>query len=208
MRILSFSLKLILLLLIPVAMMTSCKDETVTPDTAKIHGTITIDNASLWATWKDTGVVEVTIFPEFSLNPPAGWGDIPVDFLYPGFPGGRFALGAPYNSQNPLVLTYVPGQTEYHYELEVDPGTYSALAIGFRHNGISDPSKKTATLGVHWNTPATTSHGIVIKADVGGGQIVTFFDDPAPSVVTVAKGDNVEFNFKADFGFVNVWPFR
>ncbi|MBK9103745.1 MAG: hypothetical protein IPL92_04070 [Saprospiraceae bacterium] len=37
-------------------------------------------------------------------------------------------------------------------KLEVDPGTYSALAIGFRHNGDSDPSKKTATLGVHWNT--------------------------------------------------------
>lgn len=208
MRILSFSLKIMLLILAPVLMMTSCKDDQPTPETATIHGTITIDNASLWATWKDTGVVEVTIFPEFSLNPPAGWGDIPADFLYPGFPGGRFALGAPYNSQNPLVLTYVPGQSEYHYELTMDPGTYSALAIGFRHNAISDPSKKTATLGVYWATPDTTSHGIVIKADVGGGQIVTFFDDPAPSILTLAKGDNVELNFKADFGFVNVWPFR
>ena len=208
MRILSFSLKIMLLLLVPVAMMTSCKDDEPTPDTATIHGTITIDSSELWATWKDTGVVEVTIFPEFSLNPPAGWGDIPVDFLYPGFPGGRFALGAPWNAQNPIVLTYVPGQSEYHYEIEVDPGTYSALAVGFRHNAISDPSKKTATLGAHWGTPATTSSGLVIKVDIGGGQIFTAINDPAPSVITVEKGDNVELNFRADFAFVLTWPFR
>ena len=211
MRILSFSLKLALLLFIPALGMISCKDEVVTPDTATIHGTITIDSAELWATWKDSGVVEVTIFPAFvDAAPPAGagWGPISPNILYPGFPGGTFALGAPYNSQNPVILTYVPGQTEYHYEIVVDPGTYSALAIGFRHNLITDPSKKSATLGVHWNTPDTTSHGIVIKADVGGGQIVTFFDYPAPSSITVAKGDKVELNFRADFGFVNVWPFR
>lgn len=208
MRILSFSLKIMLLLLAPVVMMTSCKDDEPTPDTATIHGTITIDNAPLWATWQDSGEVQLTIFPAFvDAAPPAGagWGAISPNILYPGFPGGTFALGAPYNSQNPLVLTYVPGQTEYHYELEVDPGTYSALALGFRHDGVSDPSLKTATLGVHWNTPATVSHGIVIKADIGGGQIITIFDYPAPSTITVAKGDNVEINFKADFAFVTQW---
>lgn len=251
MKILSFSLKIMLLLVAPVLMMTSCKDDeptpcsegdpaivgcqcvdgTITNETgpnacsarggvdhwicdpsliqfATISGTITFDSSELWATWKDTGVVEVTIFPEFSLNPPAGWGDIPADFLYPGFPGGRFALGAPYNAQNPIVLTYVPGQNEYHYEIEVDPGTYSALAVGFRHNAITDPSKKTATLGVHWGTPSTTSSGLVIKVDVGGGQIFTAINDPAPSVINVEKGDDLKFNFRADFAFVLKWPFR
>ncbi|HJW31593.1 MAG TPA: hypothetical protein VJ508_20350, partial [Saprospiraceae bacterium] len=120
-----------------------CKDDNAKPNTAKIHGTITIDNADLWATWKDSGDVEVTIFPEFSLNPPAGWGDIPDDFFGPGVPGGRFALGAPYNAQNPVVFTYTAGKTQYDYEIEVEPGTYSALAIGFRNNRITDPSLKT-----------------------------------------------------------------
>ena len=108
MRILSFSLKIMLLLLLPVAMMTSCKDDEPAPDTAIIKGTITIANAELWATWKDSGVVEVTIFPAFvDAAPPAGagWGPISPNILYPGFPGGTFALGAPYNAQNPVILT-------------------------------------------------------------------------------------------------------
>ncbi|MEO6132660.1 MAG: hypothetical protein ABIQ02_12490, partial [Saprospiraceae bacterium] len=155
--------------------------------------------------WKDSGVVELVIFPAFSLNPPAGWGDIPVDALYPGFPGGRFALGAPFNAQNPIVVNYSPGINGFTYEMEVDPGTYSALALGFRHNRITDPSKKTATLGVYWDHPNEVSHGIVLKVDVGGGQIVTLFDEPAPKTITVAKGDNVTLNFKADFAFVEQW---
>ncbi len=96
--------------LAPVVIMTSCKDDEPTPDTATIHGTITIDNAPLWATWQDSGEVQLTIFPAFvDAAPPAGagWGPISPNVLYPGFPGGTFALGAPYNSQNPLVLTYV-----------------------------------------------------------------------------------------------------
>ncbi len=172
---------------------------------ATISGTINIDNANLWATWKDSGVVEITIFPAFSLNPPAGWGDIPDNFFGPGVPGGRFALGAPYNSQNPIVLNYTPGVTGFTYSMEVEPGTYSALAIGFRNNRIVDPSKKTATLGVAWDHPDSTSHGIVLKVDVGGGNIMTIFNDPAPSVITLAKGDDVQINFKADFAFVNQW---
>ena len=206
MRILSFSLKIMLLLVAPVLMMTSCKDDEPTPDTAKIHGTITLENAELWDTWKDSDEVQLTIFPEFSLNPPAGWGAVPADFLYPGFPGGTFALGAPYNSQNPLVINYQPGTTSIDYEISnIDPGTYSALAIGLRHNTITDPSLRTATLGVHWGNPNTTSHGIVIKVDVGGGQIVTVFDEPAPSTITLAKGDNKEINFKADFSILPLW---
>ncbi len=205
MRILSFSLKIILLALAPLVMFSSCDDDDPKPDTATIHGTITMENASTWAVWQDSGEVQLTVFPEFiDAAPPAGkgWGPISPNVLYSGFPGGTFALSAPVGIQ---VLTYVPGQTEYHYEIEVDPGTYSALALGFRHDGVSDPSLKTATLGVHWNTPATVSHGIVLKVDIGGGQIVTLFNYPAPSTITVEKGDNVEINFKADFSFVNQW---
>jgi len=209
MRILSFSLKIMLLAIAPMVMFSSCDDDDPEPETATIHGTITMDSNQIWAAWKDTGEVQVTIFPEFvDAAPPAGagWGPISPNILYPGFPGGTFALGAPDNAQNPVVLTYVPGQTEYHYSIEVDPGTYSALAVGFRHNAITDPSLKTATLGVHWNTPDTTSHGIVLYLPVGpGGSNVLVFNYPAPSAITVEKGDNVEINFKADFSFVNQW---
>ncbi|MBK9984722.1 MAG: hypothetical protein IPP15_20560 [Saprospiraceae bacterium] len=205
MRILSFSLKIVLFALIPFLAMTSCKDQAVVPDTAKISGTVTITNTDLWSTWKDSGVVELVIFPAFTLNPPAGWGDVPDNFFGPGVPGGRFALGAPSNAQNPIIVNYQPGISGFTYELNVDPGTYSALALGFRHNRITDPSLKTATLGVYWDHPTEVSHGIIIKADVGGGQIVTFFNDPAPTTFTVAKGDKVTFDFKADFSFVSQW---
>lgn len=182
--------------------LSSCKKDS---KKTKVHGTITIENADKWATWQDSGVVEVTIFPAFSLDPAAGWGAIPDGFYGPGSLGGTYAIGAPYNSQDPVVLTYKPGQTEYEYEIEVEPGTYSALAIGFRHNSVVDPTKKTATLGVYWDNETTVSHGIVIKADVGGGNIVTFFDEPAPVAIDIKAGENKELNFKADFGFVEQW---
>jgi len=244
MRILSFSLKIILLALLPVLFMMSCKKDeppcsegdpaivgaqcnngTISnatgPDACSFHGgvdhwicdagllqyatisgTVTIDNADLWATWKDSGEVQLVIFPEFSLNPPAGWGDVPDDFFGPGVPGGRFALGAPYNAQNPIVVTYSPGVTGFTYVMEVDPDTYSALALGFRHNRITDPSTRTATLGVYWDHPNEVSHGIVIKPAIGAPPI---FDEPAPSIITLAKGDDIQINFKSDFDFVNQW---
>lgn len=205
MKFLSFALKITLLALLPVFTMTSCKDDDPTPTTAKISGTITIDSTHLWNTWKDSGEVQLTLFPAFSLNPPAGWGDIPENSLYPGFPGGRFALGAPVNSQNPIIINIVPGQSIYNYELTVDPGTYSALAVGFRHDFVTDPSLRTATLGVHHSNPNVVSSGLVIKIDIGGGTIFTAINDPAPTPITVEAGDEVIINFKADFSFVNEW---
>lgn len=201
MRILSFSLKITLLLLLPALFITSCKDDEPAPDTATIHGTISLENAQLWDTWKDSGEVQLTLFPEFVLAvPPAGsgWGEIPDGFFGTGIPGGTFALGAPVAVN---VINYVQGTNEIHYEFTVDFGTaesatFSALALGLRHNHITDPSLRTATLGVHWGTPDTTSHGIVI---------LPYFNYPAPSTFTVAKGDNLEINFKADFDFVNLW---
>ena len=185
----------------------ACKDDDdVKPTTAKIHGVITLDNADLWATWKDSGDVELTIFPAFSLNPPAGWGPVPDGFFGPGVPGGTFALGAPVNSQNPFIFEYQPGANLLSYEISgLAPGTYSALALGFRHDLITDPSKRSATLGVYWDNENVVSHGIVIKVDVGGGNIVTIFNEPAPESITVAAGDDLELNFKADFGFVEDW---
>jgi len=188
-----------------IALFAACKDDEVKPTTATIRGVITIENAGVWDTWKDSGEVQLTIFPEFSLNPPAGWGAIPDDFFGPGVPGGTFALGAPYNSQNPLVLNYSPGASQFQYEITIDPGTYSALALGFRHNLVTDPTRKTATLGCYWGNENTVSHGIVLKVDVGGGNIVTVFDFPAPKEIVLEAGDNVELNFKADFAFVEDW---
>ena len=184
--------------------MVGCKDDDQ-PKTTKVYGTITLENADKWQTWKDSGEVQVTIFPAFSLDPMAGWGVVPDDFFAPGVPGGTYAVGAPYNSQNPVILEYNAGQTEYDYEIEVEPGTYSALAVGFRHDNVSDPNLKTATLGCYWDNEATVSHGIVIKVDVGGGTIVTAFDYPAPTTFAIAEGEQKEINFKADFGFVEDW---
>jgi hypothetical protein len=182
--------------------LSSCdKDE---PEVTKIFGTVTIDNASLWSTWADSGEVQLTVFPKFTLDPLAGWGSVPDNFFGPNVPGGTFAVGAPYNSQNPLVIKYVPGKTTYSYELEVEPGTYSAVALGFRHNRIVDATKKTATLGVYWNNPTTVSHGVVIKVKTPGG-IIPVYNYPPPVSFDVAAGEKKELNFKADFNFVKSW---
>lgn len=190
---------------IGIVFLSSCGDDELLPNTSIVKGTVTIENTDLWATWVDSGEVQLTIFPEFSLNPPSGWGEIPDGTFGPGVPGGTFALGAPFNSQNPVVFEYQPGKTQYDFEIEVDPGTYSALALGFRHDFVTDASKRSATLGVYYNNPNEVSHGVVVKADVGGGNIVTFFDYPAPTTFTVADGETLELNFKADFSFVNQW---
>lgn len=183
---------------------TGCDEDE--PLTGKVFGTITIDNIDTWETWVDSGEVQLTIFPEFNADPtaPAGWGPVPDDFFGPGVPGGTFAIGAPFNAQNPIILEYTPGANQFSYELELDPGTYSALALGFRHDFITDPSLRTATLGVHWGNESTVSHGVVIKASFGG-PVVTLFDFPAPSSFTVNAGDELEFNFLADFAFVESW---
>ena len=196
----------------------SCKkdDDEPAPTTAKIKGNITLLNTDIWAVYQDSGEVQLTIFPEFSLNPPAGWGPVP-DGAFGPFPrrAARHLvlhptcrcgqMEAPSNAQNPFILNYEANKTVVPYELEVDPGTYSALALGFRHNLVTDPSLKTATLGVHWDNPSQVSHGIVIKADVGGGNIVTFFDYPAPSAITVQAGDELTIDFTADFGIIEDW---
>lgn len=180
----------------------ACKDDDVKPTTAKIKGVVTIDSTDVWATWQDSGEVQLTIFPAFSLNPPAGWGEVPDNILGPGVPGGTFPIGAPWNAQNPLIATYQAGVTQYSYELTVDPGTYSALALGFRHDFVNDPTKKTATLGVHWGNENEVSHGIVIRPFIGGDPI---FDFEAPSPITVEAGDELEINFRANFAFVKHW---
>jgi hypothetical protein len=185
-----------------ILLLSACKEEEST--IARIKGTVTVDNIQVWETWRDSGEVQLTLFPAFNLDPLAGWGAVPDNFFGPGVPGGTFAVGAPYNSQNPLILTLVPGQTAYDFELEVEPGTYSALALGFRHTFVNDPSLKTATLGVHWDNPDEVSHGIVIKVDAGG-TIIPVFNFPAPVTFDVAEGETKEINFKADFAFVNTW---
>jgi hypothetical protein len=195
-----------LLLLAALPFFTACEDdEEVTPEATTISGTISIENADIWETWVDSGEVQVTLFPEFSLDPPAGWGEIPDNFFGPGVPGGTYALGAPYNSQNPLILEYEAGKTEYAYELEVEPGTYSALAVGFRHDFVTDPSLRTATVGVHWDNETEVSHGIVIRVDMGNGMIIPVYNYPAPSNIEVREGEQKVINFRVDFDFLNEW---
>jgi len=193
-----FSIALFAVLLSLVA----CKKEE--DKTTKVYGTITIDNPDTWATWKDSGEVQLTLFPKFSLDPLAGWGEVPDNFFGPNVLGGTYAVGAPYNSQNPLILKYEAGKTKYDYEIELEPGTYSALALGFRHNLVTDPSRKTATLGVHWGDTGQTSHGIVIRIRAGG-MIIPVFNYPAPLTFDITEGEQKKIDFKADFDFVNQW---
>ncbi|MBK6930898.1 MAG: hypothetical protein IPH12_08470 [Saprospirales bacterium] len=181
----------------------ACKEKE--PVKTKVYGTITIQNPETWASWVDSGDVELTIFPKFSLDPLAGWGAVPDNFFGPGVPGGTFAVGAPYNSQNPVVFAYKPGASTFPYEIEVEPGAYSALALGFRHKYISDPTLKSATLGVHWGNPDQVSHGIVIRIKTGGGAVIPIFDYPAPTSIDIAAGEQKEINFTADFNFVKQW---
>ena len=185
-------------------LLTSCGDDDG-PTTTRVFGTITIENTDIWETWQDSGEVQVTIFPEFSLNPPAGWGEVPDGAFGPGTLGFTTPLGAPYNSQNPVVLTYEAGKTTYDYEIELEPGTYSGLSVGLNHFFVNDPNRQTATLGVHWGNENEVSHGIVIKVDVGGGMIVTPFNYPAPTDIVIEEGQELEINFKADFAFVEQW---
>lgn len=184
----------------------SCKkDETVTPAKTAITGSITVENIDTWAEWVDSGEVQVTLFPAFSLDPLAGWGEVPDNFFAPGVPGGTYAVGAPYNSQNPFILEYEAGKMTYSFELDVEAGTYSALAVGFRHDGVADPSLKTATLGVHWENPDSVSHGVVIKINNPAGGVIPVFNFPPPATFIVQEGETKEINFTIDFGFVNQW---
>jgi hypothetical protein len=188
------------------ALQSCSKDDEPIPTTATISGVVTIDNAELWETWSDSGEVQLTFFPEFSLDPPAGWGEYPDNTFGPGVPGGVSAVGAPVNSQNPLVFEYEAGRTEYGFEITLTdmtgPVTFSALAVGFRHDFITDPSLRSATLGVHWNNESEVSHGIVIRTAIGADPI---FDFPAPVNFTVEPGDAQVINFRADFSFVEDW---
>ena len=184
----------------------SCKDDDVIPTTATFSGIVTIENTELWETWADSGEVQLTFFPEFNLDPLAGWGEYPDNTFGPGSPAGVSAVGAPVNSQSPLVFEYVPGRSEYGYEFTLTnlsgPVTFSALAIGFSHDGISSANLKSATLGVHWGNENEVSHGIVIRPAIGADPI---FDFPAPVSFTVSPGDEQIINFKADFAFVEDW---
>ncbi|MCB0519327.1 MAG: hypothetical protein H6577_07595 [Lewinellaceae bacterium] len=183
------------LLLTSAITLNSCKDDDQ-PKTTKVSGTITIDNVDQWATWQDSGVLEVTVFPAFSLDPPSGWGTVPAGTFGPNDPGGTYPLGAPYNSQNPFILQYKAGQTQYEYDIELEPGTYSALAIGFRKDDVTSATCKTATLGVYYGNENAVSHGIVIPP---------FLVYPAPLSFEIKEQEQKEFNFKADFSFVNIW---
>ncbi len=194
---------LVALFLLTTLTLSSCKDDDK-PKVTKVYGTITIENAELWQSWVDSGEMQVTIFPKFSLDPPAGWGEIPAGVLSPTHPGAVLPLGAPYNAQNPLVLQYEPGKTKYDYEIEVEAGTYSALAIGFSHKYVSDPRSKVATIGVYWDHENEVSHGIVIKVNQGG-TIVPIYNYPPPVPIEIKAGEQKEINFKADFAFVDQW---
>ncbi len=58
---------------------------------------------------------------------------------------------------------------------------------------------------MHWENENQVSHGVEIKADIGGGNVISIFDYPAPAEITVASGEQKVINFRADFNFVFQW---
>ena len=191
-------------LLAGVLVLVGCDDDDMKPTTATLKGVVTFDGVELWETWQDSGELQLTIFPEFSLDPLAGWGTVPDNFFGPGVPGQTAPLGPP--AFDPIVIEYQNGSNQYAFEVEIqnvtEPITFSAVAIGFRHDRITDPTLRTATLGVWWDNEDEVSHGIEIRSSIGAPP---FFDYPAPLPITVEPGDEIELNFKSDWNFVEVW---
>jgi hypothetical protein len=183
-----------------VMVLSSCKDDDE-PTTAKLHGTVTFENVPIWTAWVDSGAVQLNIFPEFSLDPYAGWGEVPDNLFGPGSLGGFFPIGAPINTQDPIEVEYEAGITGFSYEIELDPGTYSALAVGFKHYYIDDSFKSTAPIGVYYGNPDVASYGVRISISTPMGPI-QILDDPAPTILELEAGDDFEYNFKADFALV------
>lgn len=182
-----------------------CKDDDeVTPTTATLKGVISFENVELWETWQDSGEVQLTIFPEFNLDPLAGWGAVPDNFFGPGTPGQTSAWGPP--AFPAIVLEYQDGVSQYEFEIEIqdleEPVTFSAITVGIRHDFITDPTLRSATLGVWYDNEDEVSHGIVIKPAIGAPPV---FDYPEPKSFTVEPGDELELNFKADWSFVEEW---
>ncbi len=178
-------MKKVLLSLMALFFVVACDDN---PDKATVHGTITFKNVSVWKPSGsltkadvDSGLVEVTIF---------------ADSVWKNVGGVRVPYGAPSNANNPVILTRVANDSTYEYSIDVEPGIYSALAVGFRTNRNVTADKKTATLGVYFGYPDSVSSGLLIPP---------FLNNPAPLPITVKKGEEKHINFKADFGFVNQW---
>ncbi len=142
---------------------------------ATVSGTITFKNV---ASWPDSGEVQVTVFPE----------NVWTQFG---------AMGPPQNPNDPVILTKT-ANTEYAFTIEGLPGgNYSALAVGWRRpNAQNYPAeKRTATLGVYWLNSDSVSVGLNIPGSP--------FNDPAPAVIAVTKGQVVkDLNFAADFAYV------
>ena len=153
-------------------------DDGGSSDLGSISGTITFENIALWP---DTGEVQVVVFP---VNVWQSFGP----------------LGPPQNFNDPLVLTKNGSQTQYTYTVEGLPeGDYSSLAVGWRRpNSQNYPgSKRTATIGVHWENSGTTSMGVTIPG--------TLLNDPPPAVISLNKSENITgLNFRADFRWVKI----
>ncbi len=159
----------------------SCSEDSSSSDVTRVYGTITMENTQFWPAWEDSGEVQVTIFADNV------WQKSPTSF----------PVGPPFNFNDPYILTYEPGKTQYDYEIEVEPGTYSALAVGFNIFNQSIPAdRQTATLGVYWGNPDSVSHGLIIPP---------FLNYPVPSDISIADGEEKRLDFKADFAFVLGW---
>ncbi len=150
-----------------------CDDDNgVTSEFATVSGTVIFDNVQLWP---DSGVVQITIWPE---NVWTSFGP----------------QGPPQNPNNPVTLVRNGNQTRYDYKIEGLPaGTYSAIAVGWRHPDESLPAeRRSAVLGVYIGNTNEVSTGLEIPGSP--------FQDRLPMTVTLSKGENkTGLDIRADF---------
>ncbi|MFQ5640084.1 MAG: hypothetical protein ACE5IR_19060 [bacterium] len=151
-------------------------EDGVSSEFATVTGTITFENI---ASWPDSGVVQITIWPEgvWTRNGPAG---------------------PPQNPNNPVTLIRDLSTSQVNYIIEGLPeGEYSAIAVGWRHPDETLPAeRRSAVLGVYWNSPNVVSTGLPFPP----------FEDPLPASFTLQKGENrTGMDIKADFGKIGLF---
>lgn len=143
---------------------------------ATVTGTITFRNFPMWP---DSGVVQVTIFPQgvWTANGPTGPSQ---------------------NANTPTILLRNANTNQYNYFIpDLPEGEYSALTVGWRHPDETLPEEqRTAFLGVYLNGSNTVSTGL----DISGSP----FQGPLPAVLNV-NNDLGGRSFTADFANIQLF---
>ncbi len=153
------------------------EDSSAGPEVTGASGTITLENI---AAWPDSGDVLVTL-----------WGE-----------NVWTANGPILGPAGVVILTKVPGQTQYEFSFEgISAGSYSAISVGWRFpDETLDSACRSVTLGVYINDASVASTGLIFQGAPPP------FQGPLPEVVTVEENKTTrDLDLKADFGIMPIY---